>query len=337
MHASLASLTFGAELEVLVPSHIGRVEAARQVTAITGLPVHAPVGGCPSGSWKIVSDGSVEGAGHGLEFVSPVLSGDDGLNQVAQVANALRQIGCTVNQTCGFHVHVGGFGTAVRIDFFKTLVKLYGRYEEAIDQLMPPSRRDNGAYYCKSVKMVRPEAIDAATTIPQLSAAIYRASGASGTRYHKVNLDAYAKHKTVEFRQHSGTVDGAKATNWIITCLQLVAAAKAGKTGEAARIARDFSQLDAKARATAEAISRPEGATANEIRTAHGFKALSVKRQAMLAGIELRIVKTRGVERFFATGRVDASAPTPATLEGLAEVIGGDAEYFRDRAAAVRG
>ena len=26
-----------------------------------------------------------------------------------------------------------------------------------------------------------------------------------GNRYHKVNLEAYSRHKTVEFRQYSGT------------------------------------------------------------------------------------------------------------------------------------
>jgi hypothetical protein len=34
-------------------------------------------------------------------------------------------------------------------------------------------------------------------------------------RYFKVNLQALRVHGTVEFRQHSGTVDGTKVENWV--------------------------------------------------------------------------------------------------------------------------
>ena len=34
--------------------------------------------------------------------------------------------------------------------------------------------------------------------------------GRIGDRYHKVNLEAYSRHKTVEFRQHSGTTSFTK-------------------------------------------------------------------------------------------------------------------------------
>ena len=34
-------------------------------------------------------------------------------------------------------------------------------------------------------------------------------------RYHKVNFEAYSRHRTVEFRQHSGTTNFTKMENWI--------------------------------------------------------------------------------------------------------------------------
>ena len=31
----------------------------------------------------------------------------------------------------------------------------------------------------------------------------------------KVNLEAYSRHRTVEFRQHSGTINFTKIENWV--------------------------------------------------------------------------------------------------------------------------
>jgi len=326
MHTSIANLTFGVEFEVILPSPYNRETGADRVAELAGFPVNSR--GSVNGQWKVVYDGSVSGAGQGLEFVSPVLKGDDGLEQVRKVCAAFNQMGVTVNHTCGFHVHVGARNEGV--DFFKTLGKLYARYEETLDEIMPRPRRGNANNYCRSIKLHIPQ-LDRATTVRE-------AISAFPSRYHKLNLAAFAKHSTVEFRQHSGTVDASKAVNWIITCLKLVAAAKAGKTGAGPRIARDFSRLDAKARAVAEAISKPEGATADEIRAAHGFKALSIKRQAAIAGIELRTVKQRGKERFFLVATTDPARTIPATLDGLAEVIeldAAEAEYLRARSLAV--
>jgi Putative amidoligase enzyme len=332
MHPSLSNLTFGGEFEVLSP--LSREAAGRKVTELTGLPVFTAIGRAPADAWKIVHDGSIRGAGQGLEFVSPVLKGDTGIEQVRKVADALKAIGCSVNTSTGFHVHVGA--PTSRIDFFKDLVKLYGRFEDSIDQIMPASRRYNSAPYCKSVKLINSAAIDRATTVSGLARAVQESSGAAGSRYHKVNLDSYAKHGTVEFRQHAGTVDADKATNWITICLRLVAAANAGKTGAetGATIARDFSRLDAKARAVAEAIAKPEGATAEEIRAAHGFRALSIKRQAAIAGLQVRVIKSRGKERFFLQATTGNGA-VPPTLDGLFEVIDATAEeaaFLRARA-----
>jgi hypothetical protein len=36
-----------------------------------------------------------------------------------------------------------------------------------------------------------------------------------GTRYRKVNAEAYLRHKTIEFRQHAGTVEYDKIAKWI--------------------------------------------------------------------------------------------------------------------------
>jgi len=329
MHASLTNLTFGAEFEVVLPRHHNRATAASAVAVATGLPVYSEFRSAIAGAWKVVSDGSI--SGNGIEFVSPILRGQDGLEQVRKITNALVTIGATVNQSCGFHVHVGARGETT--EFFKALIKLYGKFETALDGVMPLSRRGDRNRYCASVIQFNTPAIDEANSIQQVIRAI-------PSRYYKLNLQAFAKHGTVEFRQHAGTVDADKAINWITVCLRLVLAAKQGKTGAGPRIASDFSRLDAKARAVAEAISRPEGATADEIRAAHGFKALSIKRQAQVAGLEVRVIKSRGKERFFLVAQTEAGRAVPATLDGLFEVIDATPEevaFLRSRAARLAG
>jgi hypothetical protein len=42
------------------------------------------------------------------------------------------------------------------------------------------------------------------------------------TRYYKLNLAAYVKHGTLEFRQHAGTLNLNKMINWIMFCVQFV-------------------------------------------------------------------------------------------------------------------
>jgi hypothetical protein len=53
--------------------------------------------------WRVVADGSVS---NGCEVVSPILSGNEGLQALQTVVRALKAAGATVNNTCGFHVHV---------------------------------------------------------------------------------------------------------------------------------------------------------------------------------------------------------------------------------------
>jgi len=335
MQANLSQFTFGVELEVLLPGHFNRITAAAELGRRIGKTVDQSTGA--GRNWSIHFDGSIRGNGAALEFVSPFnppLQGEEGLREAAAVANALRDLGAEVNASTGFHVHVGVRNHRLGLDFFKTLVKVYGRYEEALDSILPASRRNNG--FCRSIKNVPHSAIDAARSIPELSRAIYRSSGAAAPRYHKLNLEAYDKHGTVEFRHHSGTVDASKITNWILTVLGIVAAAKEGRTGAGTQIARDFAAFEAKTRAVITAISRPSGATLKEICSEFGFAKISVKRHARLAGIAFR--KGRG-QRYYAIEEASSAGVTlPATIEGLAELIDATAEqreFFRARRAAL--
>lgn len=193
--------TFGIELEIV---GITRNQALVALQAV-GITVHDEgYNHTTRPHWKLVTDASVT---NGFELVSPLLHGEAGLATLAIVATALDDAGATVNRSCGLHVHFDASGLTV--DNVRTIVKRYAAYEAQIDAFMPPSRRANANFYCASVRsLAERSAFVQADSLQALARA-------QGSRYHKVNLQSYLVHGTIEFRQHSGTVNAAKAVNWV--------------------------------------------------------------------------------------------------------------------------
>jgi len=273
-------LDFGIEIECLVPGRADgsfpSYELVRRVASGTAAAIEAAGVGCffagynhqrPS-TWKIVTDSSVHApTGYvGLEIVSPPLS-DDGLSQVETVCRTLIALGAKVNRSCGLHVHIGA--RALTINTLKKLACLYHDYEDAIDALMPPSRRRSNNTYCAALK--------GRTNVENLAQARYpqdiASSIAGGGRYVKLNYVAFGRHGTVEFRQHSGTVDPVKITKWVFFCSRLVELAQ--RTADEPRVAANVDRgLQAKLqRARKSAIiyalaARPGGVTAPEMQAA---------------------------------------------------------------------
>ncbi len=168
--------------------------------------------------WKIVSDASVAG---GYELVSPVLRGQSGLEQVRLVSEALAEAGAGINKTCGFHAHFGTDDFKDKISVWRNLYINYATLENDIDSFMPPSRRHNR--FCKSLKVRNwREKMQNAQSLIELEKAVTERS-----RYFKLNSQSYWRHGTVEFRQHSGTIEFEKIKNWLFFCARLINLSKA--------------------------------------------------------------------------------------------------------------
>lgn len=93
------------------------------------------------------------------------------------------------------------------------LVRNYQKLEMAIDSFMPTSRRGNNSQWCRSL-------LDHNFAACRTKADI--ASALNYDRYHKVNAEAYSRHRTIEFRQHSGTTSYEKISRWVIFLAKLV-------------------------------------------------------------------------------------------------------------------
>jgi hypothetical protein len=228
--------TFGVELEFQLPAGMtlaGLGQAVRRSTRIECRPErysHAT----PT-TWKLVTDGSV-GDGGG-EMVSPILKGEAGIAEAVRIADAMKAAGCTVDVKCGLHVHV--FVGDLSLDQLRKLAVNFVHAETAFDAIMPPSRRKDlnqyilsnrtafgGGYENASINKAI-TAYSAATSIPALVTAVSSCKqpgdrNAYNNRYRKLNLVSYDRQKTVEFRQHGGTVESEKVANWIRLCVAFV-------------------------------------------------------------------------------------------------------------------
>jgi len=172
--------------------------------------------------WKVGDDGSVRrsmndeerGNYQSVELITPKLYAVDGLKKVKAVLDIWNGLGAAVNNSCGFHVHVDAFKFSRR-DLARLLL-VWLRIEPVIYFLVSPSRRDNS--YAKFLR--RENNYNLANMI------LGRFD--NGDRYYALNLAAFKKYKTVEFRIHQGTTNFEKVKNWTIFCLKFIEKVKAG-------------------------------------------------------------------------------------------------------------
>lgn len=140
---NVSEITFGVEFEVILPvGTIARVGHYHNGIQIPDLPE----------GWNAQGDGSirVSEAGHvGVEVVSPILKGLDGIRQVKLVCLWLQQRGAKVNRSTGFHVHVG-FGRT-ETEGLKRLVSTVANYEKALFAATGTKAREQGIY-CRGVQ-----------------------------------------------------------------------------------------------------------------------------------------------------------------------------------------
>jgi biotin operon repressor len=192
---------FGAEIEL---TGITRAHAM-QVLRLVGCDIREEeYNHVTRAWWKIVPDGSIR---DGFEVVSPVLRGQRGVTDVMTVVTALDDAGGRVDRRCGLHVHLDGNGFDV--EQVRSVIRRYAKYEDEIDTFMPPSRRGNDNRYCRSIRpFVEQDAFIRAGNVRELVQA-------QPDRYFKVNLKSLEIHRTLEFRQHSGTLNVMKVRNWL--------------------------------------------------------------------------------------------------------------------------
>lgn len=305
---------FGVEIEV------AGIRMERAARALNLVGIEATVEGynhTRRNHWKIVSDASVR---DGFEIVSPPLSGESGLEAVRVAITALDDAGAKINRTCGLHIHFDAADFTG--DDIKTIIGRYAEFEEDIDAFMPPSRRADNNRYCQSVKhLVENRAYNETNTIGALARI-------QDSRYMKLNLQSYHRHGTIEFRQHSGTVNAAKVLNWIRfldafiseSCRQARQPQGAARQINASgRLARVYELIDS-------------GACLEEIMEALNWKRHSVRAavtRLRQAGATITCQRQAGRTCYRIEGQ-QASRPADSVMNGIPTDV---ATFYRNRAA----
>lgn len=194
--------------------------------------------------WKITNDGSVydeenckeyycdscgcEGGGNdecdecydrgsepdqGAELVSPVLKyNQESFDEVKKALAILRHYDAYINETCGLHVHVDArflqkWNEEKREKFLQYIIDEYGSIEPELDKKMDSSRREDNNEFCASM----------------IGQPLRRVRG---SRYYKLNVCAFIKHGTIEFRHHHGSLKDDEVIDWIKFCVNFMKRAR---------------------------------------------------------------------------------------------------------------
>ena len=160
--------------------------------------------------WKLVTDSSLSG-NNTFELVSPVLEGQNGLKELKEVCWVLDACGVKVNASCGLHIHFDAANFSLQT--WKNIAISYKHIELVIDKFMPESRRNNN--YCRCLRNITEQKINNAQSIDNLQQVAFE-----NTRYFKVNPQSYSRHKTIEFRQHAGSINWVLFLNGLVTFAQ---------------------------------------------------------------------------------------------------------------------
>lgn len=161
-------------------------------------------------------DGSIRGDGPHTEFVSPILQGDKGIYFAAKMINSIREHGAGVNESTGFHVHIGGSACSVDPgktdsqinEFASCLVNNFQNIQDwAFDINEDKSRSTRSSSGALSEKL--------STEKPRV--AYNSASSRKAIRF--------TQHSTVEFRSAQGLLDHEKGVAWILACMAQVSLA----------------------------------------------------------------------------------------------------------------
>jgi len=170
--------------------------------------------------WKTMRDGSIQPSNYtetGVEVVSPVLSGAEGIASVDAMVARLHSMGAKVNASCGLHVHVGFNGTAQQL---ARLISLVSYHQKALYASTGTNSRESNRY-CGSIKL--------AFKPLQKMKVMSDLRGPGSDRYRALNLQNLVdgRRPTVEFRIFAGTLNATKIKSYIQICLGLVQRAMA--------------------------------------------------------------------------------------------------------------
>lgn len=163
--------------------------------------------------FEVVEDGSL--SSYGEEFRSGILQGDRGFELIKRQCDTLVHNGYKTDSSCGFHCHIDA--RDLTKEQLLNITSFIVAFENIIYSFLPKSRQSGS--YSLPLSWSKPD-LDAEknTKCPRFEKEFLDGIN----RYRGFNLQAFAKHGTIEFRYHSGTIDYEKIQQWVNLCLRIV-------------------------------------------------------------------------------------------------------------------
>jgi hypothetical protein len=190
--------------------------------------------------WKLVTDGSVWGT-NGLEFVSPILRGNKGFVTLRKALTAVTKAGMFANNTAGTHIHFGA--KDFKLQTWKNVLINYQGFQPLIDKYCAKYRESNHLKADGNVNhYIEPtgnitnwkQKVENAMSFRDLQLMMLKHKNMPTDRgwewenrrdgrYFNVNLFAYPKQGTIEFRQLGSSIEFDMIQNWILFLHYLIA------------------------------------------------------------------------------------------------------------------
>jgi hypothetical protein len=164
-------------------------------------------------NWQVLRDNTVfgvkpDGSISGLEFVSPILYGDQGFDAIREICAFASSNDWRINNACGLHVHVDMRSMTENQLFAICYAYLMG--EDGFYRMVKPERR-GGEYSGRHGR-------DAASRLLanwRDATRVFDRSIPGGRCSRWFAPSAYVCHQTFEIRVHHASLDADEICNWV--------------------------------------------------------------------------------------------------------------------------
>lgn len=199
--------------------------------------------------WTVDTDGTVypddtSEDWYAIELITPVFDSPAGLKQVETVVQLLvSKFRLHVNESCGLHVHVGNEHRGFTLRTLKNFCSLITAFEDQLDSLHPLHRLQNenakstrSLFYPGAPLPEKLSIIEQLKTVDDLIHHFHLTGDGEKSKSMAFNFfnlqESLPKPlRTIEFRQHQGTLDPKLIINWVVLAFSLVKRSYDAKAG----------------------------------------------------------------------------------------------------------
>jgi hypothetical protein len=173
--------------------------------------------------WDLKRDSSCGGYGptSGYEVASPIIRTYEDLVKSSKIVDIIKLAGGTVNDKCGFHVHIDMNG--IQTEEFIRVMRFMSRYEDAMFLLADQSRQNNN--YCQKLSK-SPEYGTRKSPLVEVRNYEFTTSqswkGAWAGKHYWLNGTHLSGQGTLEFRLMASHLEAEYIVGWILFLLHSV-------------------------------------------------------------------------------------------------------------------